>query len=52
MKSQIFAVLTPDQRTKAEEMKKNFEEREGRRGRWRHDKGAAAGQQPGAPAEF
>ena len=49
VKSQIFAVLTPEQRTKAQEMKKNFE---GRHGRWGHEKGAAAGQQPGAPGEF
>ena len=46
VKSQIFAVLTPDQRTKAQEMEKNFE---GRRGRWGHGKGSQANQQPGTP---
>lgn len=47
VKSQIFAVLTPDQRTKAQEMQKNFA---GRRGHWRHSK--AAGQQTETPGEF
>lgn len=47
VKSQIFAVLTPDQRTKAQEMEKNFA---GRRGHWGHRKG---GSQPQAtPGEF
>jgi Spy/CpxP family protein refolding chaperone len=46
VKSQIFAVLTPDQRTKAQEMEKSFE---GRRGRWGHGKGNGSNQQSGAP---
>ncbi len=46
MKSHIFAVLTPDQRTKAQEMEKSFA---GRRGRWGHGKGNEANQQPGSP---
>jgi protein CpxP len=46
VKSQIFAVLTPDQRTKAQAMEKSFA---GHRGRWGHHKGAGTNQQPGAP---
>lgn len=45
VKSQIFAVLTPDQRTEAQTMEKNFA---GRRGQWRHHKG----QQPATPGEL
>jgi Spy/CpxP family protein refolding chaperone len=43
VKSQIFAVLTPDQRTKAQQLETQFE---GRRGHWGHHKGSA-NQQPG-----
>jgi Spy/CpxP family protein refolding chaperone len=46
VKSQIFAVLTPDQRTKAQEMEKSFA---GRRGHWGQRKGANTSQQPGTP---
>lgn len=46
VKAQIFAVLTPDQRTKAQEMEKSLA---GRRGRWGRHKGAGTNQQPGAP---
>ncbi|HKD92047.1 MAG TPA: Spy/CpxP family protein refolding chaperone [Terriglobales bacterium] len=46
VKSQIFAVLTPDQRTKAQEMEKSFA---GRRARWGHRKGAGANQSSGTP---
>jgi len=44
VKSQIFAVLTPDQRTKAQEMEKNFAGH-----RWGHGKGTGANQPSGAP---
>ena len=47
VKSQIFAVLTPDQRSKAQQMEKSFA---GRRGHWGHRKGLQNGnQQPPAP---
>ena len=46
VKSQIFAVLTPDQRTKAQEMEKSFA---GRRARWGHGKGTGANQPSGTP---
>lgn len=48
VKSQIFAVLTPEQRTKAQEMEKNFAGHGFGHRRGAHWKGQAANQQPGA----